>query len=142
MWLQFWVSGKGRETKYVYVDDSLRGDEEELKSLVEEWARNTSIGQIADHYRYGHTEVAALPDHVRDSLIRAQKARITAAEQTLTELEKVTVVPGCRRYACTEPATTEALFATEVESARKVTPMCDECVKANASWQKHLDGKR
>jgi len=136
MWIKLWVSGKGKEVDYRYADDSLRGEDEELKTITEEWARNTSIGLCAEYYRFGYEEVKELPDRVRDELMSTQRRRIAHANAILKALESVSVITCCRRhYDCTEPAVKEGAIVDGPNKVGATVPMCDSCYRSNESMR-------
>lgn len=140
-WIKLWVTGKmSREVEYQFVNAGDVQDSAVMKEHAEEWARSTSIGQVAEYMRFGWEEVASVPDRIIAEKMGSARQRIRSATAELEVLTLTPTVPCCRRYDCNEPATRKTKLATGMRDPQfekgviqesKESEVCEECFERN-----------
>lgn len=87
-WYRFFVSSNGgkQETFRWYDDEDI--DDLDFKSLAEDWAKTTSVGQCATHYTCEHEELDTLPEETRLKMFEEVKARLRFNSMLLDKLRE------------------------------------------------------
>jgi len=91
MWVRFEIKG-GRghertEETYVFLEDDDPWSDENLRAEAEDWASRTSLGTVAERYKYGFERVKKLPERVRLMLIEKYEDMRKTADRMLRILK-------------------------------------------------------